>query len=158
MLWPWFFFGMVCGAAAAAEMTTSGTFLPLEDSGKEKFFMKSFSTVTFISVSTSTTVVPFTCFHTVAPAVACGGRKLRKAKQLYYKFEDLADDTQLDSSSDMNSQLTDERENSEDGKLFFTLMRSATSTVTTTSTSINTSITVSASAFCTFAGFTGPLC
>ncbi|KAK4319717.1 hypothetical protein Pmani_009374 [Petrolisthes manimaculis] len=156
MLWPWLFFGMVC-VAAAAGLTTSST-LPLEGSGKEKFFMKSFSTVTFISVSTSTTVVPFTCFHTVDPPDPCEGRKLRKAKQLYHKFEDLADDTQLDSSSDMNLQPTDERDISQDGKLFFTLMRSATSTVTTTSTSINISITVSASAFCTFAGFTGPIC
>lgn len=92
-----------------------------------------------------------------APPNTCGGRKLRKAKQLGYNIEDFPDHSQLNSSSDIDSSNS-ERDGSEDGKLFFTLVRSATSTVTITSTSTNTNITVSASAFCVFPGFNGPLC
>lgn len=73
-------------------------------------------------------------------------------------FDKLLDVATLDSST--IEELTPEKDTADlgDNPKFLTVWKSTTTTYTVTTTSYNRGITVSASAYCTYTGFTGPLC
>ncbi|XP_042210274.1 uncharacterized protein LOC121858105 [Homarus americanus] len=144
--------GVIC--AAAQEEPN-----PPEQKDMQKFFVRSVSTTTETVLTSITSIVPFLCFFTgAAPAVACQGRRLRRSRQISLNLGSPALSPDLDYGSlDVNPQEM-EKEEVTDEKFFFTLYKSVTTTATITTTSINSSTTVSVSAYCTFAGFTGPVC
>ncbi|XP_042885850.1 uncharacterized protein LOC122262028 [Penaeus japonicus] len=124
---------------------------------KAKFFVASYFTTTFTAISTFTTVEPFQCFFTSAGVQACTGRKLRRMRKLSVDIDGASDSGLASSEGDVSAVQSEDKDSPAE-KFFFTVWRTNTSTATVTTTSINSSITISASAYCTFSGFTGPLC
>ncbi|CAL4106739.1 unnamed protein product, partial [Meganyctiphanes norvegica] len=96
-------------------------------------FFGSSLTTTFMSVSTLTSVVPFSCF-TDARATACTGKKKRKRSLIKLGEGHLDSDLQLDPSQ-LTQQLEKEVDLSDDasGKLLFTVWRTSHTTKTFTS-------------------------
>ncbi|XP_045623008.1 uncharacterized protein [Procambarus clarkii] len=133
-----------------------------DDGGRneEKFFIKNYSTTTETTISAVTSVIPYLCFYTGSTAASpCAGRKLRRSRRIPLNVDDFPGS--LHAATDLASSGPEgapDEETIASDKFFFTLYRSVTTTVTVTTTSTNTSTTVSVSAYCTFAGFTGPVC
>ncbi|XP_047497269.1 uncharacterized protein LOC125044587 [Penaeus chinensis] len=119
-------------------------------------FYRTSTTVTFNVISTFTTVIPLTCYK--SNTNACQGRKLRRMKSTSGDFDKLLNKATLDSS--VTEELTPEKETVDlgDNPKFLTVWKSTTTTYTVTTTSYNRGLTVSASAYCTYTGFSGPIC
>nr|XP_027237053.1 uncharacterized protein LOC113828318 [Penaeus vannamei] len=124
---------------------------------KARLFVASYVTSTFTAISTFTTVEPFQCFFTSANIQACTGRKLRRMRKLSVDIDNSSDSGLAPSEGGVSVMQSEEKDSPAE-KFFFTVWQTNTSTATVTTTSINSSITISASAYCTFSGFTGPLC
>lgn len=92
--------------------------------------------------------------------LGCQGRTLRRVREsrLYHEFDDI--DTLLHDSLVEEKDTTEvgNDNNNKDEKFFFTLIRTASTTVTITTFSTNRSVTVSASAMCTFANIALNFC
>ncbi|XP_063841664.1 uncharacterized protein LOC135089682 isoform X2 [Scylla paramamosain] len=116
-----------------------------------------YSTTTEALISIITSVVPFVCYSTSGTTGCVGKRRRRSVTPAIFLNTPRPD--ALDSSllEDLDSG-GEARENNRTDRFFFTVVKTTTSVFTFTSTSTNISITVSARAFCTFAGFTGPVC
>ncbi|XP_042210268.1 uncharacterized protein LOC121858099 [Homarus americanus] len=130
--------------------------LPEDDKGEAKFFVKSYSTVTWTFLSSLTSTVPYTCFTTDAAPEACPGRRRRRVKKLSLDTDtDSAYHSLTSSSGDM---IKPEDKTSPEEKFFFTLWKTSSTTVTITTFSTNRSITVSASVMCTYSGLVLNVC
>ncbi|KAK3892546.1 hypothetical protein Pcinc_003622 [Petrolisthes cinctipes] len=87
----------------------------------------------------------------VALDMPCMGRRLRRARDFGENHQQQeADDLFLQSSLQEDPEETSKKDSS-DGKFFFRLWRTASTTVTITTFSTNRSVTVSVSAMCTYA-------
>ncbi|XP_042864460.1 uncharacterized protein LOC122248487 isoform X2 [Penaeus japonicus] len=146
---------LACNSHAQEDQVKEGPSYIKNEGIREKFLATS-STTTQNVITTLTTVVPFTCY--VSSTNACQGRKLRRMKSISGDFEKLPAKTALDSST--TEELTPEKDGDNLGDVprFLTVWKTTTSTLTVTSTSFNRDVTVSASAFCTYTGFTAALC
>ncbi|XP_047491143.1 uncharacterized protein LOC125040570 [Penaeus chinensis] len=147
---------VLCLASSAYALTEEEEVLQ-KSPEKARLFVASYFTSTFTAISTFTTVEPFQCFFTSAGVQACTGRKLRRMRKLSVDI-DGSSDSGLSPSEGGASVMQSEDKDTPAEKFFFTVWKTNTSTATVTTTSINSSITISASAYCTFSGFTGPLC
>lgn len=90
----------------------------------------------------------------------CTARKLRRLRRREISVGDIPDPALSPSKDDLDDASSEAKGDvfPASNKLFFTVWKTSTSTAVVTSTAINSSITISASAYCTYAGFTGPLC
>jgi len=149
---------ILCGGLALAQAATGIEEAPTQ---REKvLFFASSLTTTFMSVSTLTSIVPFTCF-TAPNTQACQGKKKKKRSLINYNDKDFVEnDLELD-PSDLVQTLEKEDSANDSGKFLFTVWKTSYSTKTTTSFSTNRGITVSVHLRCTIAGIqTGasPVC
>merc|ERR1739838_293170 len=122
---------IVCGIALAQAA------IGIDDtpSQREKIlFFASSLTTTFMSVSTLTSVVPFTCF-TAAGTTACMGKKKKSLISLADVQPGMDKDFDLDPSELV--QTLNKKDGEDSGKLLFTVWRTSYSTKTTTSFSTN---------------------
>ncbi|CAL4191220.1 unnamed protein product, partial [Meganyctiphanes norvegica] len=125
-----------------------------------KNFLASYMTTTYTSLSTLTSVIPYTCYAATVPATACGARKRRALK--------IKSITDFDLESNLGSSLLEgTQEDAIEGdrssaaaseKVFFTVWQSSTTSLTFTSYSTNRSFTVSILRLCTVAGQAYNLC
>ncbi|KAK3892543.1 hypothetical protein Pcinc_003619 [Petrolisthes cinctipes] len=126
------------------------------DNEEGKLFLKSYSTTTWTFLSSFTSTIPYTCFATLNGQMACmGRRRLRRSRNI--NIDSTADDSSVHSSGSEDETL-DAEEKANEEKFFFRLFRTVSSTATITTFSTNRSLTVSASAMCTFPGFTFTPC
>ncbi|KAK7079559.1 hypothetical protein SK128_000488, partial [Halocaridina rubra] len=129
--------------------------------GKEKFFVASYYTTTFIALSTITSQVPYYCVQTSANQ-GCQGRRLLRRKRRLSIDENVQDVNPLSSLDEAGASVAPAKDGVADPKsekFFFTVWKTSTSTATVISTSTNKQVTISFSAWCTYAGFTTlPLC
>ncbi|CAL4133512.1 unnamed protein product [Meganyctiphanes norvegica] len=149
---------IVCGIALV-HLTTGNNEVSKQ---REKIlFFGSSLTTTFMSVSTITSIVPFTCFTTDAALMACDGKKRRKRTLI--NLDEMVDtDLQLDASQqkeafDKQIDIADDNI----GKLLFTVWRTSFTTKTFTSFSTNRDVTISIQPACFIAGVepgTNPFC
>ncbi|XP_042885851.1 uncharacterized protein LOC122262029 [Penaeus japonicus] len=128
----------------------------------EKFLLATHLTTTVTTLSTMTSVIPYFCFTT--QATACQGRRLRHSLPKGIDISGGDNTPFLEDSKNTQQEETDELLGSLGGreehkeKIFFTIRTTSTTTATIVTTSTNRDITVSASTFCTYTGFTGPVC
>ncbi|XP_064089989.1 uncharacterized protein LOC135203995 [Macrobrachium nipponense] len=126
---------------------------------REKIIIASYGTTTYTEISTKTTVMPYTCYTTKAQA--CQGRRFRRRQRATPILEEdtaALEATDLDTSKELPGEEAPSAEMSQKERLVFTVWQTTTTTATITTTSVNRSITISASAYCTYTGFTGPVC
>ncbi|KAK7066869.1 hypothetical protein SK128_011248 [Halocaridina rubra] len=132
-----------------------------------KFFLISYSTVTWTFLSSFTSIIPYTCYTTAAVPVACQGRKRRRARKL------TGDVSLRESQADLDSSVADiippqevggsdgsveGKDPSQQERFFFTLWSTASTTVTVTAFSTNRAITISVSGLCTINGVALNIC
>merc|ERR1712180_315972 len=128
------------------------------------FYLASTLTTTFMSVSTLTSVVPYSCFTAPVTNAACAGKKKKKRSLINFSEDRLERDLSLDTSlSNIEKKVDadDKSSSKSSGKFNFTLWSTTTTFKTLTSFSTNRDITVSIRSLCTIANvFVGdaPLC
>ncbi|XP_064077762.1 uncharacterized protein LOC135195461 [Macrobrachium nipponense] len=122
-----------------------------------------YSTRTAITLTTITSVQPYTCFL-YTNAVACQKRRLRRQKSLQQsidEFADLNDKAILEGTVEEGSEAEGRALDSKDrqGRIALTVWTTSSSTYTITSTSINTAVTYSLSYYCSVSGLpVAPAC
>ncbi|XP_066962108.1 uncharacterized protein [Macrobrachium rosenbergii] len=122
-----------------------------------------YSTRTAITLTTITSVQPYTCFLNTN-AVSCQKRRLRRQKFFKHpvdEFSDIDDKTALDGTFTEDQLAEGKGLDSQDrqGRIALTVWTTSSSTYTITSTSINTAITYSLSYYCSVSGFpVAPAC
>nr|XP_027214374.1 uncharacterized protein LOC113807333 [Penaeus vannamei] len=123
---------------------------------REKFLMATHLTSTVTSLSTMTSVIPYFCFTT--KATACQGRRLRHTLPKSIALSSGDDVPFLEDSKNTKKEADELTGSLHSEKYFFTIRTTVTSTTIIVTTSTNRDFTVSASTFCTYTGFTGPVC
>ncbi|KAK8386186.1 hypothetical protein O3P69_010720 [Scylla paramamosain] len=131
-----------------------------DDQGGKFFVNKARSTTTWTFLSSFTSIVPYTCYTTgMGTPEACMGRRLRRSRKLAADWEVSKDSARLYGSTleEGEDPLDSDRE-SKEGKFFFQIWSTVSTTATVTTFSTNRSVTISVSILCTYAGITYNTC
>ncbi|XP_063841103.1 uncharacterized protein LOC135089454 [Scylla paramamosain] len=145
-------------AATAAETSTVKE-IPKTKMPGRFFLNKAQSTTTWTFLSSFTSTVPYTCYTTASTAGAtmeCMGRRLRRIRGL--RDQDVQ--VELFPSGPLKEGQQEEEEEAKESDIgkFFTIWRTASTTVTVTTFSTNRSVTISVSAMCTVNGLNINFC
>ncbi|KAK8386586.1 hypothetical protein O3P69_010902 [Scylla paramamosain] len=149
---------VVVVAATAAETSTVKE-IPKTKMPGRFFLNKAQSTTTWTFLSSFTSTVPYTCYTTASTAGAtmeCMGRRLRRIRGL--RDQDVQ--VELFPSGPLKEGQQEEEEEAKESDIgkFFTIWRTASTTVTVTTFSTNRSVTISVSAMCTVNGLNINFC
>ncbi|XP_045136338.1 uncharacterized protein LOC123519272 [Portunus trituberculatus] len=134
-----------------------------DDQGGKFFVNRAASTTTWTFLSSFTSIVPYTCYTTgMGDVMACMGRRLRRSRKMATDWEMNLDSTRLYGS---NVEEEEEEEEplesdrvSKEGKFFFRIWSTISTTATITTFSTNRSVTISVSILCTYPGITYNTC